>query len=75
MVDKRIDSRIFEFDMHWKLTRTHTRTLQEVNNNNNNNKREKNYTTGIRNNEKKSQRIHVSAEAQNITHEVKLQVQ
>lgn len=34
-----------------------------------------NYTTGIRINEKKSQRINVSVIAQNITDEVKLQVQ
>lgn len=47
-------------------TRTYTQIPQE---------KKKNYTTGIRNNKKKSQRINVSVVAQSITNEVKLQVQ
>lgn len=54
------------FDMHILKSHSHTRTHY---------KREI-YTTGIRKkNEKKSQRINVSVVTQNITDEVKLQVQ
>lgn len=63
---------MFHSEMHWGLTLA--RTLQEVDNDNKRGEK-KDDTTGMRNSEKRSQRIHVSAEAQNITHEVKLQVQ
>lgn len=61
---------MFRFDMHilkshshlLTLTHTHTHTREL-------------YTTGIRKNEKKSRRINVSVVTQNITDEVKLQVQ
>lgn len=58
---------MFRIDMHilksHSLSHTQTHTIREI------------YTTGIRKNKKKSQRINVSVVTQKITDEVKLQVQ
>ena len=66
LVFKKRDLCMFRFDMHILKSHSHTRTHY---------KREKSTRLASGKNEKKSQRINVSVVTQNITDEVKLQVQ